>query len=146
MDSEVQDFWKNNEFAVVGVSTSRTKFGGSIYLTMKAKGFRVYPVNPRLKEFAGDRCYRKVSELPRSVSAAIICVKPDAAVEATNDAIQHGMRHIWYQQGADFSEPAALATAAGVSTVTGKCALMYVEPVTGIHRFHRFFTKLFDRY
>ena len=49
------------------------------------------------------------------------------------------------QQGADFSGSAAKAEAARITTITGKCILMYAEPVGGIHAIHRFFAKLFGK-
>ncbi|HKK20531.1 MAG TPA: CoA-binding protein [candidate division Zixibacteria bacterium] len=146
MKLEVREFFDNDEFAVVGVSTSRTNFGGSVYLTMKSKGYRVYPVNPKLKEFSGDRCYRNLSELPRSVRAVLVCVKPSSAIAVTKEAVKCGVKHLWYQQGADFSESVKLAREAGLSTVSGKCALMYAEPATGVHRFHGLINKLLGRY
>ncbi len=146
MKPGIQEFFANEEFAVVGVSTSRTNFGGSLYLTLKSKGYRVYPVNPKIKEFGGDRCFHALDDLPKSVRAAVICVKPANAINPTKEAIRHGMTHLWYQQGADFSEAEAIAREAGLSTVSGRCALMYAEPTTGIHRFHGMINKLFGRY
>jgi predicted CoA-binding protein len=113
---------------------------------MKSKGYSVYPVNPRLKEFSGDRCYRNLTEVPKSVRAVLVCVKPARAVDVTKEAVRCGMKQIWYQQGADFSESVKLARDAGLSTVSGKCALMYAEPASGLHRFHGMINKLFGRY
>jgi predicted CoA-binding protein len=44
-------------WAVVGASTDPNKWVYRIYTTLRASGYRVYPVNPRAKEIAGERCY-----------------------------------------------------------------------------------------
>ncbi len=144
MDTNAAEFVKSKQFAVVGVS--KRKFGGSIYRTLKARGFKVYPVHPALTTYDGDPCFRTLQDMPEHVDAAVIAVSPLHAEEVVRDAHKAGVKNLWFQQGADFREVALMAEAYGMKTVTGKCILMYAGEVTGVHAVHRFFAKVFRTY
>ena len=146
MNEEIVSFFKSDAIAVVGVSKSRMKFGSLAYRTLKSNGFQVYPVNHGLAEHDGDPCFATLSELPEQVDAVVVTVRPEKAVSIVSDAIRTGVKRMWFQQGGDFSSLASQAREAGLEVVSDKCLLMYAEPVTGIHRVHRFFAKLLKQY
>jgi acetyltransferase len=54
--------------ALVGATDHPTSFGGRVFQQMSNFGFagKIYPVNPRLKEINGLRCYGSVRELPEA--------------------------------------------------------------------------------
>lgn len=141
MDDAVKDFVSSRTVAVVGVSNK--KFGGTIYKALKKRSYTVYPVHPTRTEFDGDRCYPSLTAIPDNVERAVIAVSPESALNVVDDAVNKGTMRLWFQQGADFTEAARKAEEAGISVTTGKCILMYAEPVTGIHAFHRFLARLF---
>lgn len=143
MDDAISGFVQAKHMAVVGVSDR--KFGGAIYKSLKKKGYVVYPVHPTRESFDGDACFSGLGSLPAEVAAAVVAVSPETAMSVVDEASSSGIRRLWFQQGKDFSEAAAKAEGLGLSTVTGKCILMYAEPVTGIHAFHRFLVRLFGR-
>jgi predicted CoA-binding protein len=143
MDERIADFLNSKEIAVVGVS--QKKMGGAIYRTLRKSGMKVYPVHHSLTEFENDKCYSKLAGLPSSVDAAVVAVSPANAKKLVQDAQGTSIKKLWFQRGADFSEVEAKANQAGLKTVSGKCILMYAEPVTGIHAFHRFLARLFGK-
>ena len=146
MNERVAGFVQSRSIAVVGVSSSRMKFGSIAYKTLKKNGYNVYAVNPSLETFQGDKCYRNLAEVPSGVEAAVVAIKPASAADLVERAVQAGIKRIWFQQGADYTPLAERATLRGLDVVTDKCVLMYAEPVSGIHRIHRFFAKLFKKY
>jgi len=137
------EFLSGGAIAVVGVS--QRKFGGTIYRELKKRGFQVRPVHPRMDSFDGDPCAARLNDLADTIDAAVIAVSPASAVEVVDDAARSGIRKLWFQQGADFSEAIAKAEAAGIQYVSRRCVLMYARPVTGIHALHRFLARLFGR-
>ena len=132
--------------AVVGVSRKKIKFGVSAFRELKKRGYDVYPVHHSMDKLDGVKCYRSVINLPLVPDCVLITVKPGAALEVVEQAVAKGIRMIWFQQGADFSKAIDKAKQAGLQVVSGQCILMYAEPVTGLHQFHRFLNKLFGRY
>jgi predicted CoA-binding protein len=63
----IDDFLAQRTLAVVGVSRKAEKFGNMVYRELKAKGYRVFAVNPRTESVAGERCYPSLSALPEPV-------------------------------------------------------------------------------
>jgi predicted CoA-binding protein len=143
MDERIGQFIASKKIAVVGVSDK--KFGGDVYKTLKKHGYEVYAVNPKRETFAGDRCYPDLRTVPSEVKAAVIAVSPKVVDKVVDDAKAAGMEQLWFQQGRNFAKAVAAAEAAGMSVVSRKCILMYAGPVTGIHAFHRFLSRLFGR-
>lgn len=146
MRAEIDRFLSSRAIAVVGVSSSRMKFGTVAYRTLKSKGYRVYGVNPVLGAIDGDTCYGGLSDLPDKVEAVFVAVKPEKLTDLVSELARMGVRRVWFQQGADYASLATQTSEAGIETVQEKCLLMYAEPVGGIHRLHRFLAKLFGRY
>ncbi|MCX6828878.1 MAG: CoA-binding protein [candidate division Zixibacteria bacterium] len=145
MTREIENFINQKNIAVLGASPSGKKFGNAIYRELKSKGYQVYPVHPTAESIENDRAYNSLKTLPAEVTAAVFAISPDKALEAVDDAVAHGTKRIWFQQGANFKLAVEKAKAAGIETVTKKCILMYVPPVNSIHAVHRFFAKIFGR-
>jgi len=143
MNKTIESFARPGKIAVVGVSDK--KFGGTIYKTLKQRGYAVFPVHPERTSFDNDKCYKSLGDLPADVKAAIVAVSPKAAMAVVDDAAAAGLTHLWFQQGKDFSGAVTVAKEKGIHTVEKKCILMYAEPVTGIHAVHRFFVRLFGK-
>jgi len=139
------EFLKNRKVAVAGASPSGKKFGNYIYKTLRDKGYQVFPVHPTAEAIESDRAYRDFSDLPDDVTSALFAIRPERAVTLIKSAARGGIKRIWFQRGADFSEAAARAKKAGLEVATGRCLLMYAQPVTGIHAVHRLLVKTFGK-
>jgi len=122
------------------------KFGSMAYRALKRNGYHVLAVNPNLDSIDGDTCYGSLPDLPGSAEAVLVTIKPASADSLLDHAKKAGIRKLWFQQGGDFTALAKQAREEGFVVVENKCILMYAEPVSGIHRIHRFFAKLFNRY
>ncbi len=94
--------------AMVGASpnTSRPSYFAMKYL--KAKGFRVIPVNPGQagKEILGERVYASLGEIEEKVDIVDIFRASDAALAITGEAIAIGARVVWMQLGVRNDEAA----------------------------------------
>ena len=145
MNQEIQNFIQSKTIAVVGASNSRKKFGNSAYRGLRDKDYIVIPVNPKSDTIEGDRCFPDLKSIPDVVDAAIVLTSPQNADKIVDDALEKGIKKIWFQQGADFSESVEKAKKAGLDVVSKKCIFLYAPPVTGGHAIHRFFVKLFGK-
>ncbi|UCD94997.1 MAG: CoA-binding protein, partial [Candidatus Zixiibacteriota bacterium] len=124
---------------------SRKKFGNYIYKNLRSKGYSLFPVHPTAETIEGDKTCTNLASLPEDVKAAIIAISPARAETVIDDAVRGGIKRLWFQSGANFSRAAEKAREAGIDVVTGKCILMYAEPVKGFHAFHRFLARIFGR-
>lgn len=142
----INEFLSQPVWAIAGVSRDKKKFGSYLYLTLKKRGRKVVPVNPNMADFDGDVCYNSLDKLPAEISGVIICTPPAVSKGLVSDAIAHGIRQVWLQQGAENNEVLEAFRDSGINLVSGKCILMYAEPVDSFHGFHRFIAKLFGRF
>lgn len=63
----IEGFLSNKNLAVAGVSKSGRKFGNTLFRELKAKRYRVHPVNPNAESVEGQQCYHSLKELPEEV-------------------------------------------------------------------------------
>lgn len=145
MGVEINRFLGSEAIAVIGVSSSKMKFGSMAYRALKKKGYKVYGINPALESIDGDTCYCGLSDVPARTEAVFVAVKPEKVSGLIAEATRLGVKRIWFQQGANYEALAAQASEAGLDVVKDRCLLMYAEPVAGIHRVHRFFAKVFGQ-
>ena len=145
MDKIVENFVQGKRVAVIGASRSGSKFGNSVVKELKERGYQVFVVHPEAQEIGGERCYPNLTALQGQVDGVWVCVPPSSAASVLREAVQAGMGNIWLQQGAESPEVLSVAEELGVQPVFGKCILMYAQPVTGFHRWHRGFQKLIGR-
>jgi predicted CoA-binding protein len=146
LNQEIKDFVASKRVAVVGVSRHAKKFGSTIYKELKERGYQVVAVNPAVQEIMGDPCYPNLTAIQGQVDGAVICISPRAVAPILQEAAAIGLKNVWLQWGADAPETVKLGRELGLNLVSGKCILMYAEPVRSFHGVHRFFVKLFGKY
>jgi uncharacterized protein len=134
----IKEFITQKNYAVIGYSSNHNKFGNSIYKELKTKGYNVYPVNPNFNSIS-EECYRKIADIPQKIDAAIIATKNTEP--ALNDVLKAGIKNVWLQKGTESKEALDFCRENNINVISKRCILMYIEPVTSIHKFHR---KIFD--
>ncbi len=142
----IDSFLSIRKVAIAGVSRDKKKFGHVVFKQLKEKGFEVYPINPETDNIDGIPCFRSVSALPLNVHALIIITAKKRTREVVAEAMAKGIDNIWIQQMSDTPEAIELTKSHPVNLITGECILMHIDPVTGIHKFHRSIRKLFGLY
>lgn len=143
--SVIEEFIRQKNIAVVGVSSNPKKFGSYIFKELSGRGFSVIPVNPKMEKFESSTCYKNLREIPGKVDGVIVVVPPDQTESVIKDAAAAGIKRIWFQQGSESSSAVDLCGAHGLQAVAGKCIMMFAPPVSSIHRIHRFLWNIFHR-
>ncbi|MGG5889352.1 acetate--CoA ligase family protein [Falsiroseomonas sp. HC035] len=114
--------------AVVGASADATKTGGRPVGYLLKHGFAgdVWPVNPRVAEIAGLRCYPDVASLPGAPDVGIVLVGPERAEAAVRDLAARGCQAAIVLAGgygetgeAGAAKQSALKSAAGSMRLLG---------------------------
>ena len=140
----VESFVSQPALAVVGLSRSGKKFGNFACRELAAKGYRVYPIHPSVREISGIRCYARFADLPERVDSVLVVVPPAKAADVVREAAQAGIHHVWLQQGASSPEVLQVCREVGVDAIAGECILMFAKPTT-FHKAHRWVWKMLGK-
>lgn len=142
MNQAINDFVSGKRIAIVGASRSGKKFGNSVATELKVRGYQVFLVHPEVKEIGGERTYPNLAALAGQVDGVWVCVSPNKVAQTLRDAAAAGLQRVWLQMGANSPEAQTVAREVGLSPISGKCILMYAQPVGSFHAWHRAFARI----
>lgn len=142
---QIQDFLSSKTFALIGVSRDDKKFGNTIYSELKTRNYTVYPVNPNLEKYENAVCYPDLKSLPEKPDGLIFSVNKEKSLDVIKEAHSAGIKNIWIQQMSETNEAIEYCEKNGINLIYKLCLLMFLEPVKGYHKVHRFFKKLFGK-
>jgi uncharacterized protein len=142
----VECFLNQDNIAIAGVSRKAAKFGNTIFKELRSRGKNLFPIHPEMEFFEGVGCVKSIEALPPEVTALVLCTRPENIVGLVKQACEKGINHIWLQQGAQSDEAIDYARSRNVNIIHRECILMFADPVTSIHKFHRGINKLFGIY
>ena len=138
---DVRTFLEGRRFAVVGASDDQKNFGGTVYRELKAHGYEPVAVNRSATTVDGDTCFPSLAAVPGEVDGAIVMVNRNAAVDVVRECADQGIDRVWLFKGAGAGavseEAVRMCADNGIAVIEGACPLMFLEPVAGLHRFHR---------
>lgn len=140
----LESFINLPSLALVGVSRTGQKFGNVVLRELRAKGYRVYPINPLADLIDGVRCYHTFADLPEPVGGVVVVVPPESAITVVREAAAAGIRRVWLQQGAASPYVLQVCRELRLETIADECILMFAAP-TGIHKVHRAVHDVFHR-
>ncbi len=109
--------------AVVGLSNSplRPSYGVSHYL--RSQGYRIIPVNPKIKEWEGEKAYASLLDVAEKIDIVDVFRRSDAVPEVVEQAIRIKAPVIWMQEGVIHEEAAEKARQASIFVVMDRCIL-----------------------
>jgi predicted CoA-binding protein len=88
-------------------------------------GRTVYPVNPTATLLEGATCYPSLAALPELPHGVSIVTPPQVSAKAVDDALELGVKHLWFQPGSEHDAAIEKAKAAGVNVIAhGPCLLV----------------------
>ena len=132
LDAKVNEFLAQKRIAVVGVSRNdgQHPVGNVIYRRLKTTGHDVFPVNPQMRTFEGDRCYPDLQSIPGRVDAVVIITRPETTERIVRDCNDAGVPRVWMHQslgkGSSVSpEAVEYCRQHGISVIAGACPMMY---------------------
>ena len=111
--------------AVVGYSTNPTRPSNSVSRYLRGQGFRIIPVNPKLRGAVidGEQSYEHLADIPAGtrIDFADIFRRGDFLDAVVDDAIAAKIPAIWFQLDLGNVEAAQRAEAAGLRVVWDHC-------------------------
>ena len=133
VEAKVGDFLAQKRIAVAGVSRNNSQHptGNLIYHRLKKDGHDVFPVNPHMQTFEGDRCYPDLRSIPGGVDGVVIVTRPEITERVVHDCGDAGVRRVWMHQSltknSSSVSPAAVEFCRqhDISVIVGACPMMY---------------------
>lgn len=111
-------------WAVVGATDNQSKFGYKIYKKLKNRGYEVYPVNPVYDQVDGDKCYSKVSDIPKKVDCVDVVVSPKRSMMLIDDCVEADVEYMWFQPHTFDLDVLAKAKSKKIKIVYNNCVLV----------------------
>jgi predicted CoA-binding protein len=152
LEANVNDFLAQNRIAVAGVSrdNSHHPTGNLVYRRLKNTGHEVFPVNPHMQTFEGDRCYPDLPSIPGGVDGVVIVTRPEITKQIVHDCSKAGVRRVWMHQsmgkGSSVSpEAVEYCRQHDITVIAGACPMMYGAHVDFGHTCMRWILKLTGR-
>ena len=146
---KVEDFLAQQRIAVAGVSRDKRHHpaGNLIFHKLRRSGQQVFPVNPNLDSFEGERCYPDLQSIPGGVDGVVIITRPETTERIVRDCRAAGVRRVWMHQsmakGSSVSaEAVEYCRQHDISVIAGACPMMYGSGVDFGHRCMRWMLGL----
>jgi uncharacterized protein len=90
---------------------------------MQGQGYRIIPVNPRIREALGEISYRSLLEVPEKIDIVNIFRRPQFVGEIVDQAIQLKVPAIWMQEEVINQAAAEKARHHDIFVVMDRCIL-----------------------
>jgi len=124
MQDLIKEFMAQKIFAVVGATENTEKYGHQVFKNLKSRGYEVYPVNPKLKELDGIRCYSALAEIPAKIDVVDFVVPPDVTEAILKDCQRLGINRIWLQPGSESEAAITFCHENNLKVVHSVCVML----------------------
>jgi predicted CoA-binding protein len=109
--------------AVVGLSNSPLRPSHGVAAYMQTQGYRIIPVNPRIKGALGEKSYASLLDVPEKIDLVNIFRRPEYVEDIVDQAIQLKVPAVWMQEDVINEKAAQKARQAGIFVVMDRCLL-----------------------
>lgn len=124
MQDRIKEFMAQKKFAVVGATANPEKYGNQIFKNLRARDYEVYPVNPRLKELEGVKCYASLDDIPVKVDVVDFVVPPEVTEVTLQKCKRLGLNRIWLQPGSESEAAIAYCHENNLKVVHDVCVML----------------------
>jgi predicted CoA-binding protein len=124
MQDLITEFMSKKNFAVVGATDNPEKYGNRIVKNLAKRGYRVFPVNPKLDTLEGLTCYHNLAEIPEKVEVVDFVVPPAVTLATLKQCRELGLTSIWLQPGSEDEAALAFCRDNGMQVVHGVCVML----------------------
>ena len=124
MQEFIREFMAQKRFAVIGATDNTDKYGYKIFKNLKSRGYEVYPVNPRLEEIEGAKCYPTLADIPVKVDVVDFVVPPFVTEAVLRECKRLGLDRIWLQPGSESEAALTFCYDNNLKVVHDVCVMM----------------------
>ena len=124
MENLVKDFLSQGNFAVIGSFRKESKYAYRIFNKLKEEGYEVYPVNPGLQEVLGEKCYKRISDIPFTVDVVNVVTPPEITEKIAQECLEKGIKRLWLQPGAENDNVIKFCNDNNIKVIHGLCIML----------------------
>ena len=125
--NEIKDILsKYKNIAMIGVSNDPTKASTIVMKYMQKYGYKVYPVNPKVKgqKILGEKVFEKITDIKDKIDIVDV-FRPSIEVPAiAEDTIKIKAKVLWLQLGIKSEEAKKLMETYNIKYIENKCTKM----------------------
>src|SRR6266480_8064222 len=103
--------------AIVGLSDSPLRPSHGVAAYLQSHGYRIIPVNPKIKESLGQNAYPSLPDVPAKIDIVNIFRRPQFVETVVDQAIQLKIPVVWMQEEVIHEKAAEKARQAGIFVV-----------------------------
>ena len=107
--------------AIVGMSDKPGRPSNEVAGFLKARGYRIIPVNPMIREALGETAYGSLAEIPGKVDLVDVFRRSEDVPPIAEEAVKIGARFFWMQEGVSSAQACEILDAAGIPWVMDRC-------------------------
>jgi len=113
--------------AILGASADRSKYGNKAVRAFLARGYTVYPVNPKGGEIEGLSAVKSLAEIPADVKLDRISLylPPPIGLKTLPEIAARKPGELWLNPGSESDELVEAADKQGLNVVQG-CSIVAV--------------------
>jgi uncharacterized protein len=113
--------------AILGASADHSKFGNKAVRAFLARGYDVYPVNPKGGEVEGLTVHRSLADIPEDVKLDRISVylPPAVGLKTLPEIAARGCEELWLNPGSESDELVSEAEKHGLHVIQA-CSIVAI--------------------
>lgn len=111
-------------WAIVGATPKKDKYGYMVFNKLSEKGYNVFLVNPFYEEIEGKKVYKNLYEITENIDCVSMIVAPEKGKSYIEQAAKLGIKIIWFQPGAESKELIELCKSFGIEPVYNSCVMV----------------------
>jgi predicted CoA-binding protein len=100
--------------AIIGASADREKFGNKSVRAHLKRGWKVFPVNPKVDEIEGLPAYKSLLDIPEKINRISVYLPPKVSMNLLDDFKKVDPEELFFNPGAESDELMEAARAKGL--------------------------------
>ncbi|WP_027963295.1 CoA-binding protein [Halalkalibacillus halophilus] len=110
-----------NTIAVVGLSDNTARTSYMIAKEMQTLGYKIIPVNPKVKEVLGETSYPSLKEVPHSIDIVNVFRRSEYLPEIAKETLETDAKTFWAQLGVSNDEAYEILKEKEINVIMDAC-------------------------
>ncbi|HOK62297.1 MAG TPA: CoA-binding protein [Soehngenia sp.] len=108
-------------WAVIGVTSKKDRYGYKIWKTLKEHGYNAYGVSPNYDEIEGEKIYHSIEDITETIDVVDMVVAPRISIDVLDEIKNKGVEFVFFQPGSYNEEVLKKADELGLSYIVEDC-------------------------